>query len=157
MSREKKCLDVIISIERVFNTYSSYSQSQREYYQKGGNYYEKEVHILKEIIENPTQTITQIAEKTNRTKSSVSQVVKRLVEKNLISLEKSNTDKRKVIFNTTEQGRKLYEAHNRYDDKMAYFLSEFFSEFSDEEIEKFEKMLNKYNQYILQGYSLKDL
>lgn len=157
MFRNKMCLEILLNMEKIFNTYTGYSQIQRKYSEEGNIFFEKEVHLLKQIIENPNDTITLIAEKTSRTKSSVSQVVKRLIEKNLITIKKDNVDKRKVIFLPTEKGKKLYYDHEYYDNKMAELLSIFFTEYSDEEIKKFLEMLIKYLSYMHQGYSLKDI
>lgn len=157
MQREKKCLDIIMNMEKIFNSYTSYSQIQRKYSEDDNIFFEKEVHLLKQIIENPSDTITMIAEKTMRTKSSVSQVVKRLIEKGLLEIEKNTSDKRKITFIPTEKGKKLYEAHEYYDFKMATLLSKFLEEYSDKEIENFLLILKKYHKYMNQGYSLKDI
>lgn len=157
MKREEKCLDIIINMEKIFNSYAGYSQTQRKYSEDGSIFFEKEVHLLKQIIENPSDTITMIAEKTIRTKSSVSQVVKRLIEKGLLEIEKDISDKRKISFIPTEKGIQLYEAHEYYDSKMAALLSKFLEDYSTEEIEKFLQMLKKYHEYMNQGYSLKDI
>lgn len=157
MKREEKCLSIINNMEKIFNSYAGYKQIQRKYSEDGNIFFEKEVHLLKEIIENPNETITTIAEKTMRTKSSVSQVVKRLIEKELLKIEKDLSDKRKINFIPTEAGKKLYEAHEYYDSKMAVLLSNFLKEYSNEEIEKFLQILKKYHEYMKQGYSLEDI
>lgn len=157
MEKEKRCLDIIRKMEKVSNILSSYSQCQREYYKNSGVYFEKEVHLLKKIIENPKVTITEIAKQSERTKSSVSQILKRLVEKKLLIIEKDKLDKRKMLFIPTEQGKKLYVAHEEYDNKMAGFLAEIYKENSIKEIDLFLEMLSLYEKYVKTGYSLKDI
>lgn len=157
MKKEEQCLEVICTIGKIFNFYSSYDQSQRQYFEGGDSYYEKEVHLLKYIIDNPEKTITEIAEKTSRTKSSVSQVIKRLVEKELISIEKDEIDKRKLIFIPTEKGLKLDSAHRKYDMEMAKFLSKFLKDYSEQDIKIFLELLDKYNDFQKIGYNLSDI
>lgn len=157
MTREKKCLEIINNMDKIFNNHISYNQVQRKYEEDGNIFFEKEVHLLKQIIENPDDTITTIAEKTMRTKSSVSQILKRLISKNLIKIKKDSIDKRKVLFIPTEEGINLYKAHEYYDSKMAFLLSNFFKEYSNKDIELFLEMLKKYYEYLSQGYTLKDI
>lgn len=157
MDKEQQCLEIICTMGKIFNFYSSYDQSQRQYFEGGDSYYEKEVHLLKYIIDNPEKTITEIAEKTSRTKSSVSQVIKRLVEKELISIEKDEIDKRKLIFLPTKKGLKLDLAHRKYDIEMAKFLSKFLENYSEKDIEIFLELLGKYDAFQKKEYSLKDI
>lgn len=83
--------------------------------------------------------------------------MKRLVEKKLLIIEEDKLDKRKMIFIPTEQGKKLYVAHEEYDNKMAGFLAEVYKENSIKEIELFLEMLGLYEKYVKTGYSLKDI
>lgn len=157
MTREEKCLEIIINMDKIFNNHAGYNQIQRKYEEEGNIYFEKEVHLLKQIIENPNETVTDIAEKTMRTKSSVSQILKRLITKKLIKIDKNPKDKREVIFIPTEEGIKLYKAHEYYDSKMAFLLSNFLKEYSNEDIELFLEILKKYYEYLTQNYTLKDI
>ena len=157
MNREEKCLEIISNMDKIFNNHISYNQMQRKYEEDGNIFFEKEVHLLKQIIENPDNTVTVIAEKTMRTKSSVSQILKRLITKKLIKTEKDPEDKRKVVFIPTEDGKKLYKAHEYYDSKMAFLLSKFLKEYSNEDIELFLEILKKYYEYLTQNYTLKDI
>ncbi|MGL5725640.1 MarR family winged helix-turn-helix transcriptional regulator [Cetobacterium sp.] len=157
MSKDEQCLEIICKMGKIFNFYSSYDNSQRQYFKGGDSYYEKEVHLLKYLIDNPEKTITEIADKTSRTKSSVSQVIKRLVEKELISIEKDEVDKRKLVFIPTEKGKKLDDAHRKYDMEMAKFLSNFLENYTEKDISVFLELLDKYNKFQKIGYDLSDI
>lgn len=157
MNKDHICLHIIGAMGEILNTYLSYNQCQREYFENSGIYYEKEVHILKYIIDNPNKTLTEIAKKTSRSKSSVSQVIKRLVEKELLHVEQDAIDKRKMTFTPTEKGYQLDNAHRKYDFEMAKFLSKFLTKYTEDEINLFLDLLKKYNDFQNEGYSLKDI
>lgn len=156
MKKEQQCFDIICTIKKIFNFYLSSERFQNDCFGEEDSYHEKKIQLLKCIIDNPNKTITEIAEETSRTKSAVSQIVKKLVEKGLIEVEKDNLDKRKLVFIPTEKGVRVNSANRKYNIKMAKFLSKFLEDYTEKDIELFLKLLDRYNEFQKLEYSLKD-
>ncbi|OON90076.1 MarR family winged helix-turn-helix transcriptional regulator [Pyramidobacter sp. C12-8] len=76
---------------------------------------EVEAHTLNYIQAEEGLTATRLAEITNRTKSSISQIVSRLEKQGMISRKVNLNNKREYRIFVTEMGRKTCEAHQSYD------------------------------------------
>jgi DNA-binding MarR family transcriptional regulator len=74
-----------------------------------------EVHTLTSIEENPSITITQLAEMWHRTKGAISQTATKLEKKELIVKKKQKDNAKNVYLYVTEQGKELSMAHKKYD------------------------------------------
>lgn len=86
-------------------------------YGTGEEYTAIEAHTTTTIYLNPGITAKEIADKTARTQSAVSQIVSKLENKGLIKTQRDMEDGRKICMFATEKGEKLSKAHIRYDEK----------------------------------------
>ncbi|MGE4484849.1 MAG: MarR family winged helix-turn-helix transcriptional regulator [Oscillospiraceae bacterium] len=84
-------------------------------YGTGEKYTSVEVHTLSYIICNYGITVTDLARDIGKTKSAISQMVKKLEGKGLIYRESDPTNDRKVILYATEAGIELHKMHKKYD------------------------------------------
>ncbi|WP_171005506.1 MarR family transcriptional regulator [Bacillus sp. E(2018)] len=66
------------------------------------NYLQIETMIY--LLENPTQTITQLAEKIDTTPASTSIIIDRLAKKEMVNRQYTESDRRKVYVSLTETG-----------------------------------------------------
>src|ERR1700742_4125567 len=66
-----------------------------------------QLFVLQQLAERPSDSLNDLAERTATHQSSVSGVVRRLVERGLVSRTASATDKRRIEIDLTPSGRDL--------------------------------------------------
>jgi DNA-binding MarR family transcriptional regulator len=68
-----------------------------------------QLFVLQQLAERSASSLNELADRTATHQSSVSVVVRRLVERGFVSRTSSATDKRRIEIELTPQGRKLLE------------------------------------------------
>ena len=96
------------------STYYEHTNISRDY-GTGESHSMTEVHMLTRIADHPGITVTEMSQRGNRTKSAISQVVKRLEEKGLVEKRKAADNGSRTLLYATEKGRQLSECHKAYD------------------------------------------
>lgn len=79
---------------------------QREYLEKFGLYY-GQPRVLKMILDHQNITQSELVEKLNVSKESVSTSLKRLSQNNLVIKTKDETDKRIIRLSLSDKGRQV--------------------------------------------------
>jgi DNA-binding MarR family transcriptional regulator len=64
-----------------------------------------QLHALRQLIDNPATSLTELAERTHTDISSVSVVVSRLVEQGLVARKSADDDRRRLSLGLTARGR----------------------------------------------------
>lgn len=106
-------------------------------YGTGEPYNSAEVHILSYIADYPGISASEIARNWNRTKGAVSQIIKKLVSRGLISRQKKECNDKTVCLYVTEEGERLDAAHREYDTRnYQRFLKLMEEHFSKDAIEE---------------------
>ena len=86
-------------------------------YGTGELYTAVEVHMLKYIVDHPGKTLTELSYDWDKTKASLSQMLKKLESKGLIYHSSAPDSMRKQLYYTTPEGTLLNSAHEEYDNK----------------------------------------
>ena len=68
-----------------------------------------QLFVLQQLTERPAESLNELAERTATHQSSVSVVVRRLVERGLVSRTSSSTDRRRIEIAVTPAGSALLE------------------------------------------------
>ena len=130
--------DNVAAIDLLHQVSSMYTGTKKPHdYGTGDTYTSVETHIVKCIADHPGITLTQLAYDYAKTKGAISQILKKLVEKELILQKPSDEpgDKRVFLY-LSPQGEALNEAHISYDEVHAgETLDLVRKEFTDEEID----------------------
>ena len=77
--------------------------------------YQTDVHVMQTIEHNPGMNLNELAEKTFRTKSAMSVLIKSLVEKGLVKRKRDKDDNRRYIISLKEKGKQIHEFHEKLD------------------------------------------
>lgn len=141
-------LDTIYAVSRLTNYHNLYSVCKRKY-ETDDSYYENELHILAEIVNNNTVTLLEIATIFYKTKSYISQVVSGLEAKGLVVKMRSEDDARKTVYKVTDKGMQVHLAHEHYDLGQSERLAQFFSGYSADDMRLFNNMLERYHGFQL--------
>lgn len=116
-------------------------------YGTGEKYTPVEVHMLKYIIDHPGKTVTDLSRDWDKTKAAISQMMKKMEEKQLICKEPAFDSDKKQLYYSTKKGLALNEAHQRYDtDVFGKTLDLVKEECSDEEIAVCFRVLEEYSK-----------
>ena len=108
--------------------------------------YQAEAYIVHEIGNTPKITVTELSEKLNKTKSAVSQMVKRLMDKGLVEQTRDTENRRIYHLTLTKDGGKVYNDHIEFNRVCQKITFDMLSGFSDEELAvhtKVQQMINK--------------
>lgn len=84
-------------------------------YGSGMTFTMMEIHTLTYIEEHPGVTITELAKMWCKTKSAVSQSVKKLVDMELVERRFAENNSKSVLLYTTEKGGRISHIHKAYD------------------------------------------
>ena len=71
----------------------------------------QEIHVLATIGETPDINVTQVAERLGITKGTVSPIVSRLAQKQLVTKYKGGHNNKEVLLRLTVKGEVAYHAH----------------------------------------------
>ena len=101
----------------------------------------------KYIIDHPGKTVTALSREWDRTKPAISQMLKRMEQKGLISWTTEPGNNKKQLYHATEQGIQLHSAHTEYDMNVFGQTLDYLRETcSDEEIETCFHVLKEYTK-----------
>lgn len=109
--RDIKTLAILM--ERIIHKYNQVELKKRDY-GTGVMLTRAEVHTIVVVVENPGISITELAKKRGITKGAASQMIYKLVDKEMVEKRISpNSDAQISIFVTTN-GKVAYKGHEAY-------------------------------------------
>jgi DNA-binding MarR family transcriptional regulator len=140
MDRKKACEEIITLFIKLSNKYQALEKIPVDY-GIGKDLYHSERHMLDTIGDNPTLNVSELARSIGVTKGAISQVVKKLEEKQVVKRYKQAENEKEVFVDLTELGKVIYKRHKqankesiiplhnellKYSDDKVYFLIEMF-------------------------------
>lgn len=105
-------METIYDTSRLISSYESFPRK----YGTEDELFMVEVHTLNIIGDHRQITTSEIAEITNRTKSAVSQMVDKLIKKELAVKYRNQNNYRELIIELTPKGKIVYEYHKKLDE-----------------------------------------
>lgn len=115
LSREKvfnELMETLYETSKLISTYESIPRT----YGTEDELFMVEAHTLNLIGDHKKITTTEIAEITDRTKSAVSQMMDKLIKKDLAVKYRNPENHRELIIELTEKGRVVYTYHKNLDE-----------------------------------------
>ena len=104
-----------------------------------------EIHLLEQIGKGEEgMTVSEIAQKQNITKPSVTVAVNKLVQKGYCEKQRVEADGRAVLVTLTERGRRVNAFHARFHRNM---IREVTSDLTESEQEKLLEIMGRLNHY----------
>lgn len=106
-----------------------------------------EIHILTDIFDNEDITVTMLAKKWKKTSSAISQIVKRLLKRELVTRESSSVDGKIYHLYPTETGKELIINHKKFDIRtIITTYHKLLENFSIDELMTFHKVLVEFTK-----------
>ncbi|MBM7585358.1 DNA-binding MarR family transcriptional regulator [Bacillus pakistanensis] len=99
-----------------------------------------EIHTIDAIGVERGVLMSELANRLQVTKGAVTQIIVRLEDKNLVERTPNPTDSRSVIVSLTKKGKSAFRAH---EEVHLRFYRELSSQLNEQEIEIFEKCIEK--------------
>jgi DNA-binding MarR family transcriptional regulator len=117
METERKTLSTF-EIAEIFEWISIISQPSNvsHDYGDGRKFTTVEIHTISYIGDHPGCTVTEIAKTWMKTKSAVSQLVKKLRIQGLVSVEQDKADEKQMLLRLTPSGKMADALHRRFDE-----------------------------------------
>ncbi|AIQ12339.1 MarR family winged helix-turn-helix transcriptional regulator [Paenibacillus durus] len=104
-----------------------------------------EIHTIEAIGSEGGVLMSELAARLGITKGAVTQLITRLEAKELVKRSPHPNDSRGVLISLTEQGMEAYAAH---EEVHLRFYDQLRSQLTDQEIEIFEKCIEKLNHFL---------
>lgn len=123
--------------------YHNYIYSQHTY--EAENLNMMEIHTLTYIDDRPGITATELSKLWHKSKSAISQTIKKLIEAGYVEKQHMGNDRKTACLFATEKGKRLSMVHKAYDvadiTQTAAYLSE---QCSEEDLAAFYRIIEVY-------------
>ncbi|MFV0504249.1 MAG: MarR family transcriptional regulator [Lachnospirales bacterium] len=112
------------------------------------DYYPSEVHCAEYIGENVDSNVTQLAESFYMTKSAISKLTKKMINKGLIESYQKSNNKKEIYFRLTAQGEKIYKIHAELHKEHQERDKAVFEQVTKEQYEAMLRFTEIYNRHL---------
>lgn len=102
-----------------------------------------EVHLIAAICDHPKHHITAIAELLGVTKGAVSQMVNKLVKREVLYKEEDPENRSKILVKPTELGLIVYKNHKTKHKNVLGLFNSLFDDLNENDKKAFHKVFNK--------------
>ena len=107
-----------------------------------------ETHCIDFIGRLELPNVTKVAEHMGMTRGAISKMTKKLLAKGLIEKYTLESNKKEVYFRLTEQGKLLFEEHDKRHRRWEKRDMEFLTRYSKEEVETVYQFMKEFNGYL---------
>lgn len=147
MNREEIFHDLMETIYELSRKIHSYESIPRKYGTED-ELYMVEAHTINLIGDHSQTTTSELANLTHKTKGAISQMIDKLIKKDLVTKFKNPNDNREIIIELTKKGEKVYEFHKELDKKEYSFLLDNLTEFSTKDFIKFKEISSTLSKFV---------
>lgn len=145
---EKLTTEIAIhKFEKVMNQYNAGEKKPR-YYGTKDLLYRSEVHTIDAIGKNNKINVTQLAQYLGITKGAVSQMIDKLIKKDMVNKKMVSETENEVSLELTEKGTLVYKGHLEYHKQLYSEISKHLSHLTDENIETFLDVMNVLEDFL---------
>ncbi|MCI1946530.1 MAG: MarR family transcriptional regulator [Clostridium luticellarii] len=111
-------------------------------------YKPSEVHCMEYIEKNADSNVTKLAEAFYITRSAISKLTKKLVEKGLIESYRKPDNKKEIYFRLTEQGKAVNKVHEKLHKEFQERDKAVFEQVTEEQYDSMLSFVEKYNRHL---------
>jgi DNA-binding MarR family transcriptional regulator len=112
--------------------------------------YQSEIHTIHAIGKHEGANSSELAQILGITKGAVTQVISKLVQKNLVEKYKTNNNKKEVYLKLTPQGEIANKGHDLYHEKIYKEMVAYLDGLEDNEIQIIMKLFDDINLNLTQ-------
>lgn len=107
-----------------------------------------ETHCIDFIGRLDLPNVTKVAEHMGMTRGAISKMTKKLLAKNLIEKYTLESNKKEVYFRLTEQGKLLFEEHDKRHRRWEKRDMEFLNRYSKADVKTVYQFMREFNGYL---------
>ncbi len=145
MSERKDLFNnVIEELDIAYELISDYDSTPHRYGTE--TLYQAESYIVHAIGNNPGITVTDLAEKLDKTKSACSQLLRKLIHKGFVLQKRNDFNLREYLLYLTDAGQGIYDGHIKVNEFCIARSMDMVSQFSDDQLSDFIKILQSINE-----------
>jgi DNA-binding MarR family transcriptional regulator len=119
--------------------------------------FSSEADLLEEIGDHEPITATELARRKISTPSAISQIVKKLDSKNLLQRDTLNGNRKTIYLRLSEEGRKIYEYHRCWKEKIYESYMDELRDYSAADIAKAGGLINFLSEKYLEDFNSLDM
>ncbi len=114
----------------------------------GQTLYHAEIDLLKKIDENPTANVSMLSEKSGVTKSAVTQMSGKLLNKGFIEQYQDPKNKKEKYFRLTQEGQQVCREHAECNKNAAGEMCSYLSSLSERDKNTILEFMKRMTQYM---------
>ncbi|URZ17168.1 MarR family winged helix-turn-helix transcriptional regulator [Clostridium felsineum] len=141
MSQKLSTEVMIHKFEKVMNKYNK-SEKKPRYYGTKDLMYRSEVHTIDAIGKNNKINVTELALYLGITKGAVSQMVDKLIKKDMVIKEIVSSKENEVSLELTEKGKEVYTGHKAYHTELYSEIGKRLEHLENKDLESFLEIIN---------------
>lgn len=111
-------------------------------------YKSSEVHCIEYISNNENSNVTKLAEAFYMTRSAISKLTKKLIDKGLIESYQKPENKKEIYFRLTEEGKGISKIHEDLHKEFQERDKAVFQEVTDEEFDSIIRLVERYSSHL---------
>lgn len=111
-------------------------------------YKPSEVHCIEYIGRNVDSNVTKLAEAFYMTRSAISKITKKLIEKGFIESYQKPDNKKEIYFRLTEQGKAINKVHEKLHKEFQERDRAIFEQVTEEQFDSMLRFLEKYSRHL---------
>ena len=136
-----KYIEIAQALERVVHKYIK-SEDIKRYYGTDILLTRKEINTIQLIGQYPQIGIVDLAERQGVTKGATSQMVKKLVEKGLVTKKQSPSSEAEICLELTELGQKAFKGHDDYHTSIGRKWKQILDQMSEYDLQVLVQFIN---------------
>ena len=107
-----------------------------------------EVHCIEYIEENKDVNVTKLAENFFMTRGAISKLTKKLIARGYIESYSKEENRKEIYFRLTDQGKRIYNTHEKLHKEFSKRDEEVFKQITDEEMDSMLMFIENYNKHL---------
>lgn len=112
------------------------------------DYKPSEIHCMEYIGKSEDSNVTKLAETFYMTRSGISKITKKLIEKGLIESYQRPDNKKEIYFKLTEQGKAIYKVHEELHKEFQERDKAVFDHVTEKQLDSMIDFAEKYNKHL---------
>lgn len=137
---------VIMAFRDLFNKMAWLNRFKMEDRLKG--FKPSEVHCMECIGRHADSNVTKLAESLYMTRSAISKITKKLLERGYIESYQKPDNKKEIYFRLTEQGNAIYKIHEELHKEFRERDKAVFGEVTEEQFDSMLSFMEKYSGHL---------
>ncbi|MCR3758301.1 MarR family transcriptional regulator [Clostridium felsineum] len=143
MNKEEQ---VIMGFRDVLNKMSWLNKVKMEEELKG--YKPSEVHCIEYIAKNADSNVTKLAESFYMTRSAISKITRKLMEKGFIESYQKPDNKKEIYFRLTQKGKEINKTHEKLHKEFRERDKIVFEQITEEQFDSMLNFVEKYSKHL---------